>query len=79
MLRLLKTHFYVLILQDRGMVLQLLVYMRTEKLGNFRTHAVLKHKAAVSVLRKEPHISLSLLCCSTVQTVAEYKTRITFQ
>lgn len=79
LLRLLKTHFYVLILQDRGMVLQLLVYMRTEKLGNFRTHAVLKHKAAVSVLRKEPHISLSLLCCSTVQTVAEYKTRMTFQ
>lgn len=61
------------------MVLQLLIYMRTEKLGHFRTHAVLKHKAALSVSRKDHHISLSIFCCSTVQTVAEYKTRMTFQ
>lgn len=50
------------------MVLQLLVYMRTEKLGNFRTHAVLKHKAAVSVLRKVHGTSLSIFYCSTLQT-----------
>lgn len=66
MLALPKTHFYVLILQDRGMVFQFLVYMRTEKLGNFRTHAVLKHKAAASVLRKEHLISLPIICFSTV-------------
>lgn len=74
-----RTYFYILIFQDRGVVLQFLVYMRTDKLGNFRAHAVLKHKTVLSVLRKEHHISLSIFCCSTVQTVAEYKTRMAFQ
>lgn len=61
------------------MVLQLLVYMRTDKLGNFRAHAVLKHKTVLSVLRKEHHIFLSVFFCSTVQTVAECKTKMNFQ
>lgn len=53
--------------------------MRTDKLGNFRAHAVLKHKTVLSVLRKEHHISLSIFFCSTVQMVAEGKTRMIFK
>lgn len=61
------------------MVLQLLVYMRTDKLGNFRAHAVLKHKTVLSVLRKKHHIFLSVFFCTTVHSVAECKTRMNFQ
>lgn len=61
------------------MVLQLLVYMRTDKLGNFRAHAVLKHKTVLSILRKEHHISLLIFFCFTVQMVAEGKTRMIFK
>lgn len=55
------------------MVFQILVNMRTEKLGNFRTHAVLKHKADLLVLRKEHPVSLLRICFSIVHVIVEYK------
>jgi len=61
------------------MVFQILVNMRTEKLGNFRTHAVLKHKTDVSVLRKEHPVSLPGIWFSIIHITAEYQTRVTFQ